>query len=140
VRLASAASAWTGQRGARTLRLAVPLLHERAESPRESRLRVDIALAGLPTPKVNVDIFDSRGVFLARADLLFREYKLILEYEGLQHLTDRAQWQRDIDRTHALEDEGWRILRVTAEDLRDPRRLFDRIRRHIASRVAHSHG
>ena len=139
-RLALAVAGYAGQRGVKNLRLAATLLNERAESPRESRLRVEIVLAGLPSPEVNVELFDARGVFLARADLLFREHKLILEYEGLQHLTDRDQWQRDINRTHALEDEGWRIIRVTAADLRDPRRLLERIRRHIASRVAQSRG
>lgn len=139
-RLAAAVAGYSSQRGVKKLRLAFTLLNGHAESPRESRLRVEIVLAGLPNPEVNVELFDSHGVFLARADLLFRAFGLILEYEGLQHLTDRAQWQRDIDRTHALEDEGWRIIRVTAEDLRDPRRLIERIRRHIASRVAQSRG
>jgi hypothetical protein len=139
-RLVEAVARYSRQRGVKKLRLAATLLNEGAESPRESRLRVEIVLAGLPVPEVNVELFDARGLFLARADLLFREYKLILEYEGLQHLTDPGQWRRDIDRTHALEDEGWRIIRVTAEDLRDPRRLLERIRRHISSRVAHSRG
>lgn len=139
-RLEAAVARHDGQRGVKNLRQAVLLLNDRAESPRESRLRVAIVLAGLPAPEVNVEIFDSRGRFLARADLLYREFKLILEYEGLQHLTDRAQWQRDIDRTHALEDDGWRIIRVTADDLRDPRRLIERIRRHIMTRVARNGG
>ncbi|SFN92867.1 DUF559 domain-containing protein [Mycetocola miduiensis] len=120
-----------GQRGVKKLRLALTLLNERAESPRESRLRVALVLAGLPAPEVNVELFDTVGRFLARADLVFRRYRLILEYEGLQHLTSPEQWRRDIERTHALEDEGWRIIRVTAADLRDPRNLIERIRRHI---------
>ena len=139
-RLEAAVAQYSGQRGVKNLRQAASLLNERAESPRESLLRVEVILAGLPAPEVNVELFDSRGRFLARADLLYREYRLILEYEGLQHLTDRAQWQRDIDRTHALEDEGWRIIRVTAEDLRDPRRLIKRIRDHIMTRVAQNGG
>jgi hypothetical protein len=47
-------------------------------------------LAGLPQPAVNVEVFDSRGRFIARVDLCYPHLKLSLEYQGDQHRTDRA--------------------------------------------------
>ena len=133
-RLSRAVDSQRGQRGVKNLRTALTLLNDRAESPKESILRVELVLAGLPEPEVNVELFDAFGQFIARADLLYREYGLILEYEGLQHLLDPIQWQRDIERTRKLEDEGWRVIRVTQEDLRNPRALIVRIRTHIRTR------
>jgi very-short-patch-repair endonuclease len=134
-RLAKAVDTQKGQRGVKNLRTALTLLNERAESPKESILRVQLILGGLPEPEVNVDVFDSFGQFVARADLLFRAHHLILEYEGLQHLFDPAQWQRDIERTRKLEDEGWRVIRVTKADLANPRDLIVRINTHIRTRA-----
>jgi hypothetical protein len=131
-RLARAVESCTGQRGAKNLRAALELLNDRAESPQESILRVELVLAGLPTPEINVDVYDSRGVFLGRADMVFRGHRLILEYEGLQHLLDADQWERDIQRVRLLEAAGWRVMRVTRADLRDPRSLIDLIRAHLA--------
>lgn len=134
-RLTRAVARHKGQRGVKNLRTALTLLNDRAESPKESILRVQLVFAGLPEPEVNVDVFDVRGRFIARADLLYREYGLILEYEGLQHLLDPTQWQRDIERTRKLEDEGWRVIRVTRADLVDPRALIVRINTHIRTRA-----
>ncbi|MBG6238949.1 uncharacterized protein YjeT (DUF2065 family) [Mycetocola sp. CAN_C7] len=133
-RLADAVAAQKGQRGVKNLRLALPLLNDRAESPKESILRIELVFAGLPEPEVNVDVFDASGRFIARADLLYRQYGLILEYEGLQHLLDPDQWQRDIERVRNLEDAGWRVIRVTQADLKDPRNLIARINAHIRAR------
>ncbi|MET0887676.1 MAG: DUF559 domain-containing protein, partial [Mycetocola sp.] len=114
--------------------LALTMLNDRAESPKESILRVQLILGGLPEPEVNVNVYDAFGQFIARADLLFREYKLILEHEGLQHLIDPDQWQRDIERTRRLEDEGWRVIRITNADLANPHDLIVRINTHIRAR------
>lgn len=134
-RLSLAVAQQKGQRGVKNLRIALTLLNDRAESPKESILRVQLILAGLPEPEVNVDVFNAFGQFIARADMLYREYGLILEYEGLQHLLDPAQWQHDIERIRKLEDEGWRVIRVTRADLVDPRALIVRINTHIRTRA-----
>ena len=52
----------------------------------------------------------------------------------LQHLFDPIQWQRDIERIRKLEDEGWRVIRVTRADLANPRDLIARIHAHIRTR------
>ncbi|MCP2029959.1 hypothetical protein L1277_000023 [Okibacterium sp. HSC-33S16] len=131
-RLARAVDACRGRRGAKNLRAALALLNDRAESPKESVLRVELVLAGLPTPELNVDVLDRHGTFIARVDMMFREHRLILEYEGIQHLLTADQWERDIQRTRQLEAEGWRVIRVTAADLRDPRTLIGLVHAHLA--------
>ncbi|HSS23641.1 MAG TPA: DUF559 domain-containing protein, partial [Mycobacterium sp.] len=51
------------------------------------------------------------------------------EYDGAQHWTDPRIRANDIDRTAELERRGWRIIRVSADLLRNrPDILVARIR------------
>lgn len=106
-----------GRRGARALRVAADLARAGSRSPQESRLRAAIVLDGIPEPCVNLEIFDAHGRFLAEGDLVWPQQKVIAEYEGDYHRTDRDQWMRDIARRERLEDAGWRVIRVTRLDL-----------------------
>lgn len=119
------AQGWTG-RGVIRARRAVGLIRERVESPRETRLRLMLVLAGLPTPDCNVTLGDADGP-IGRVDLLFWLFRLILEYDGLQHLTDRNQWNRDIERLEGLADAGYTVIRVTADRMRHPREIVFRV-------------
>jgi len=132
--LGAALEHYSGRRGLQRARAALPLLRDRSESPRESVLRVVIVLAGLPEPLCNYNVFDEDGRFLARGDLAYPEYKLLLEYQGDQHRTDRAQWRSDIRRTGRLEDAGWQVLQFMDDDLRDPAALVARIRLRLRAR------
>lgn len=132
--LTDAASRYRGRRGRVLIRAALPMLRDRAESPRESRLRVIIVLAGLPEPLCNYNVFDSTGRFVARADLAYPQFRLLLEYQGDQHRTDRAQWRRDIRRLGEVEDEQWQVLQFTDDDVRAPVQLVTRIERRLRAR------
>lgn len=116
----------TGKRGVRLAREAVGLLDGRAESRPESRLRVIIVTAGLPVPEVNHSLVDSVTGKRVRPDFLFRAYRVILEYQGDYHRT-REQWRRDMTRRSRLEAEGWRVVELNADDLKDPEELVRRI-------------
>ena len=133
---ADALARYPGRNGLRRARAALPLLRTRSESPRESVLRVIIVLAGLPEPECNYNVFDEQGRFLARGDLVYPDYKLLLEYQGDQHRTDRAQWRSDIHRLGRLEDAGWQVLQFTDDDLRDPAALVARVARRLRARGA----
>jgi very-short-patch-repair endonuclease len=85
---------------------------------------------------VNVEVFDSRGRFIARVDLCYPHLKLSIEYQGDQHRTDRAQRQRDLRRTRALQAEGWTELQYSQDDLDDPERFLAELRTVIA-RLSH---
>ncbi|WP_206542997.1 endonuclease domain-containing protein [Microbacterium testaceum] len=119
-----------GGRGSKKRRLAVDFADERAESPRESELRVLLVQAGLPVPESNVEIFD-RSRFVARVDLLYRKQRLIIEYDG-DHHRDPHQWSRDQSRRAELESLGYRMTVVTARDFDDPPALLARIHRLLA--------
>ncbi len=106
-----------GCRGVAKARRVLEYANSAAESPRESMMRWLLIEAGLPTPEVNANIYDSDGVFLARADMLFRKARVIVEYDGDQHRTDRAQFVHDIQRTTRLAAAGYLVLRFTGTDL-----------------------
>lgn len=116
-----------GGRGSRRRRLAVDFADDRAESPRESELRVLLIQAGLPVPESNVEIFDGHR-FVARVDLLYRDARLVIEYDGDYH-RDPRQWSRDRSRRAELESLGYRVTTVTARDFDAPEVLLMRIRR-----------
>ena len=112
-----------GRRGVVGARRALRMLDGRAESPMESWVRVVLLVAGLPHPEVNAVIRDSSGGWLARADLLYRQARLVIEYDGRVHLTER-QRRADLRRRNLLTAEGWTVLYVTADDvIRHPERV-----------------
>lgn len=111
-------------RHCRLLRRAAELVRDRVDSPPESRLRMCLVLAGLPEPDCNLDIGDE-WFFLARPDLGYLVYRLLLEYEGDHHRTDRRQWLKDIERVKELRKAGYEVLRVTSDTLRRPRALVE---------------
>ena len=119
-RLALAVGNHGSRRGARLLGQALPLLDDGSESPMESWQRVIIILAGLPTPVTNYEVFDARGVFVARVDLAYPALKISMDYEGDHHRTDKRQWRRDIARFRRLRTIGWDAKRYTADDLASP--------------------
>lgn len=123
------------RRGVSRMRAAIALLEPRTDSPRETRLRLLLVRAGLPQPTANLDVVED-GEWLARPDLSYPQLRIAIEYDGAHHHTDRRQWRSDITRRRLLEDAGWLLIVVTAEDLdRHPEAIVERVRRAIASRV-----
>ncbi len=108
---------WRRRPGAATLRLAMPRVREGVRSPRETLLRLALVDAGFPEPLVNVHIYDSRGRFVGEGDLVYEQEKIVFEYEGDHHRTDRDQFQKDIQRRERFENAGYRVFRVVANDL-----------------------
>jgi hypothetical protein len=131
-RLRTAAGA-VRRRGSESLQIALSLLRPGVRSPRESLLRVVLVLAGLPEPEVNARLFRPDGTYLGEGDLVYRKERLVLEYEGDQHRTDRGQFRYDIERYERFREAGWTVIRVTADDLRADRRaaLVARVRRAV---------
>ncbi|MEV8274145.1 hypothetical protein [Microbacterium sp. NPDC077184] len=120
--------------GIALLRRAFPLIDPRARSRPETWLRLILREAGMPAPGVNVDVVVG-GRWLAQVDLAYPAHRLALEYEGEYHLTDPAQWARDIARVERLAEAGWRVIRVTKRDVfSTPSTLVARVRRALAAR------
>ncbi|WP_136642300.1 hypothetical protein [Subtercola vilae] len=74
-------------RGKCRLQEALDLVRVGAESPRETSLRLLLVRAGLPEPELNVDRFDDDGTFIGRADLFYRQWMVVVDYDGDQHRT-----------------------------------------------------
>ena len=122
---------YPGARGVRRLREILPLIDGKAESPPESLTRLLLIDAGLPSPDTQVHVFDERGGFIARCDLGWRKWKVIVEYDGEDHWT-RARRANDIERYALLEELGWMVVRVGADLLnRHPDVLVDRVRQKL---------
>ena len=57
----------------------------------------------------------------------WREWKIAVEYDGVQHWADGRQRAWDIERIALLEAAGWAVVRVSAEMLGRPQVIIDRI-------------
>lgn len=112
----------TRRRGCSTLRRALQEARKGSRSPGETRVRLLLCRAGLPEPELNVRILDDRGRFLGTGDLVWRRYRVVLEYEGAHHASDPEQFRYDVERYERFRDAGWTVVRVTAADLRGDRR------------------
>jgi hypothetical protein len=123
-----------GRRGAARLRNALSLMRVGAESPKETELRLLLHRAGFPEPELNIDILSRRGVFIARGDIVYRWCKLLVEYDGSQHATDRGQYVRDVERGENLERAGWRTVRVLKEHMRAPDDVVARVAKVLRAR------
>jgi hypothetical protein len=122
----------TGRRGVRIAREAVVLLNDRAESRPESHLRVILVLAGF-RPEVNHVLVDTETGREVRPDFLLQDEKVLIEYQGDYHRT-KEQWRKDMTRRSRLEAQGWRVIELNADDLKNPEELVARIRDVMARR------
>ncbi len=105
-----------------------------AESPKETELRLMLLRAGLPEPELNIDILSESGVFIARGDIAYRWCRLLVEYDGSQHASDRDQYVRDVERGENLARAGWHTIRVLKEHLGSPADVVDRVRNALWAR------
>ena len=118
-----------GSRGVVQLREAIGLADAGAESPQETRTRLVLTSAGLRPQRTQIEVFDHFRNFVGRIDMGWDDWRVGVEYDGVQHWTDPARRTRDIDRQAELEAMGWRIVRVSADMLRyRPRVIVERTR------------
>ncbi|GAB2453735.1 hypothetical protein HD599_002861 [Conyzicola lurida] len=103
--------------GSRAAASAILDVREHVESRQETRLRLVLVRAGLPEPELGVDIYDDLGRWLGRADQLFREWKVISEYDGEQHRTSSAQYDRDQIRLDDFRQAGYTTVQTRKRQL-----------------------
>jgi very-short-patch-repair endonuclease len=116
-------------RGCARARAVVELGDAGAESPQETALRFVILRAGLPRPETQVRIESRLGTFWA--DLGWAAWRVVLEYDGRQKYADLDSLVREKRRHDALTEAGWRVIRVTKEDLASPAALVARVQRFL---------
>ncbi|MCL3817220.1 hypothetical protein [Aeromicrobium wangtongii] len=120
--------------GVRRVRSVLGRVRAGAESPTESRVRLMLVFARLPEPELNVNLCDDDGHWLARGDLCFLTWKVLVEYDGWQHERDAQQRVNDIARRERLEAAGWRLIVITAGDLGRPRQIVHRVHNALTDR------
>lgn len=89
-----------------------------AESPPETMLRLVVSdlASGL---RSQIPVFKEDGSLLTVSDLGWEEYGVHLFYDGIHHL-HRSQRDHDSKVLAALQRNGGQVIRVVAEDLKDP--------------------
>jgi hypothetical protein len=103
-------------RGLPRSRIALELMDDGAQSPRETWLRLLLIDAGFPRPRTQIRVTD--GFSEAFIDMGYDEPMIGLDYDGRQHLTDRKRYVHDIGRADLLDRQGWIDIHVVAEHSR----------------------
>lgn len=128
--------------GVRLARLVLDAGDGGAESPGESQLRFLLWAYGLPRPETHVHVSTRLGDYWA--DLGWSGWRVVLEYDGLSKYRGRPDGDpldaviREKRRQDAIQEAGYRILRVTKYDLRRPDDLIRRILAMLPREVAAS--
>ena len=113
-------------------RYAAQFVRDEVESPMETRLRMLLVLAGLPEPEVNHKLRDESGQVVARFDLSYPHLRLVIEYDGRQHVDIIENWEDDNERREFLDDLEWRVLKVRARGIYvEPGRTIERVARAL---------
>jgi hypothetical protein len=118
------AKRYRGARGVKRLAEALPLVDGGAASPRETWLRLIYIDGELPKPTTQIPIYDTDGTLLRTVDMGWEEFKVVSEYDGDQHRTDRPQYIKDLRVIPKIERLGYIVERVIKED-----RRYDILRR-----------
>ncbi|WP_111719467.1 hypothetical protein [Homoserinimonas sp. OAct 916] len=130
--LETALGRYRTRRGVSNLRVAIELLDPNSESRKETQLRVIAVTGGIDGIPANLAI-TTRSGSRYRADLAIPGSRVILEYQSDYH-AELDQVRRDMTRRSRLEADGWFVMYINADDLRDPVELVQRIRTVAASR------
>jgi hypothetical protein len=110
----------------------LPELDGRARSLKESELHSVLRFAGLPRaePNAPVPLADDA---VALGDLVFRRWGVVVEYEGVHHQQDRAQYSSDLDRYALFRAHGVPYVQVTNEKLARPQTVVGEVFRVLVA-------
>ncbi|MFS0702978.1 hypothetical protein AB6N23_00505 [Cellulomonas sp. 179-A 9B4 NHS] len=133
-----------GRRGVRRARAVLEVADGGAESPGETWTRWTVLRLGYPVPETQVPVDTGGGRYWA--DIGYPAWRLLIEYDGAEKYgTDGrdavAALRRERRRQLAVEDAGWRVVRVTAHDRRHVDAFEARLRTALpdAPRTARPH-
>jgi very-short-patch-repair endonuclease len=115
-----------GRRGPAVLRSVLDKHSGRpTDSALETRFAQFLRLHNLPEADKQVTIYDDAG-FVARVDFFFEVARAIVEVDGRNHHLRRRQWEHDLRRRNRLTAQGYRVLHVTAQRLRNDAKGIER--------------
>jgi hypothetical protein len=122
LRSASTRLATKGRPGGQKFRAAVSARTGAAglpESVPERLLAELLVRQGLPAPVHQFVVRDDAGGFVARVDLAYPDWMIVIEYDSIEHHTGTAAHVRDSTRRDAIGDQHYTVLTATVADLRD---------------------
>ena len=105
-------------------------LDARSRSLKESETRGVLAFSGLPVPEVNVTVPVGEDVTVI-GDLVYRRWRVVVEYEGSHHQEERAQYVADLDRYALMRGAEVRYVQATHEKLAHARTLVGEVFREL---------
>ncbi|MGW8590912.1 hypothetical protein ACWGLC_04295 [Dietzia sp. NPDC055877] len=116
----------SGLHGVNRIRSLLRWCDERADSPPETRLRLMLIRAGLPTPTPQLVIRNEYGEKIAKADLGYEKQKVAIFYDSELH-REKGNWEFDAWANAQMAELGWERFRVTAQMMRSPGMLTRQI-------------
>jgi hypothetical protein len=122
LRRTSTRLATKGRPGGRRFRAAVEArtgVSAVPESVPERLLANMLVRHGLPAPEHQFVVRDDAGGFVARVDLAYPQWMVVIEYDSVEHHTGTAAHIRDSARRDAIGDLDYLVLTATVADLRD---------------------
>lgn len=124
-----------GSRGVRAARTVLTFADDGAESPGESLARWAILRSGFPAPQTQVAVETHLGTFWL--DLGWREWRLGVEFDGAVKYAGltRETLVAEKRRQDAIEEAGWRLVRLSFADVRSPQAVAARL---LRARDGHS--
>lgn len=125
--LHSAAGQQAARRGIVKVRELIPYANPLAESPMESEVRLVMLDSGLPMPVLQHEIID-RDRRLWRVDFAWPDRLVAVEYDGFDWHSRPEDFRRDRRKRAALQEMGWQVISIVADDVRrDGRGMIRRI-------------
>ncbi|GAA3724935.1 hypothetical protein [Gordonia hankookensis] len=118
--------------GASRARRVVPEMNGLAESVLESRSRIELVDGGLPVPALQVNLYDSRGRWVARVDFYWEALRTVGECDGKSKYEGpdgQSLMLYEKTRTDALVELGHRVVHWGWHDVDHPASLIARLDR-----------
>ena len=130
--LAQAVREQHGRRGIVAVREVLGHTDARAESAMESEARLVMIDHGVAPRELQYEIRAPQGE-LYRVDFAWPHAWLAAEYEGVEHHSGPAAMRRDKARVARIQEAGWTIIPIVADDVRRyPHQLAARIATHLS--------
>lgn len=137
-------------KGLEAVRTLLPYAIENVGSPEEAQLATLLFLPeryggqSLPLAEANARIKTSESALVRTrfADLLWKPWKLILEYDSNQFHTGEDKIGHDSARRTQLQADGYHVVSMTRHQLHDPsefRDVIHTIRRFMGDAASHTH-
>jgi len=107
------------------------------DSTLETEFDALIARYGLPVPSRQWPVRGPDDSFVGRVDFAYPAARLVIEIQSVRFHAGPDEWRAWMEREAELVAVGWRVLQVTARDIRArPDHLVDRILRALGHRPA----